>query len=111
MEKLRSLLVTPEILREFEGFQRDIRAWRRFWRPYKRAERELFVWASKRNAVLAEHLQKKYELDTDSARDVLNAMNEAFLVGLYFGERRQLASQDDFDWLKNACKEIENDQE
>ncbi len=111
MEKLRSMLVTPDMLREFEEFQRDSSEWQKFWKPFKSAERDLFVWASKRNQVLAEHVQRKHDLEISAARDVLNSMNEAFLVGMYFGERRQLTSHDNFDWLKEACDEILDRQE
>lgn len=99
---MRSTLVEQSLIDEYLAMAHDEVRWGRMWRSFFNKEELLSNWARSQHEREASVICEQYSLPEDAHDRISNALDAAFMTGLFVGERRLELQRGESDWIAEA---------
>jgi len=99
---VRSTFVTQSLIDEYLSIAEDKVKWGRMWSVFFQREQLLSGWARNTHEQEAETIVAMYNLPEDALEHIANALDAAFMTGLFVGERRLEVQRGESDWIREA---------
>ena len=99
---IRSTLVTQSLIDEYLAVAENEVTWGRMWGAFFKKEQLLSEWARTVHERDSEQIMAMFGLPDEALVHLANALDAAFMTGLYIGERRLEAQRGESDWIRDA---------
>ena len=100
---MRSTLVEQSLIDEYLALAENQVQWGRMWKALFKKEELLSNWARDRHEAEANTVCDQYNISDDDAFErITNALDAAFMTGLFIGERRLEIQRGESDWIAEA---------